>query len=555
MPPFNTGADGAFDDFGVKFSKALTFEVNGIGAANPDREGHLTKADAIGAQRALRASYALALGIDELSLTKSADEMNKTVSIATGLINIDLRGPAEYLVPTITPIRNRFGRVTRPNPGNALQYKTITSVQGSGFNWMPWVPEGSRAGKMSYTANSIAVPYVTIGEEDAITEEAREAARGFEDEDAMVQLRTLLKLMTKEEAALLGGAGSAGAALGTPSLPVLSAAGSVGTLPALTYSVICVALNVMGNLHSTLATGVATTVSVTPQIGTAFNLNGGSSNKSASATQAITLGQILSATVTPVVGAVAYAWFVGAVGSETVQLITSINSATFSAPLAGGRQAATAITVDCSINLGKAYDGFLTTAFVQAQLGNAYVMTLGTGVAGAGVQMSSSGYGSVNEIDIALKAQYDQFRTGPTVIYVSSQEQRSITKLSLLGTGGAPLLRYNIEAGGDSEVNFTGIAGNVVSLYYNPYTGLKIPVLVHPNMPAGTIMMICETLPSWYVSNETPVVAQVICRKDYYTKDWAPTQRQQEYGVYAQNALAIFAPFAIALITNIAPTP
>ena len=545
------------DGFGVKFAKSLALEVNGISCANTDREGHLSKADAVAAFGAMRESYAASLGVAVDDLTKAATnlDLSKAVTTSTGLVNIDLRGPAEYLVPTITPLRNRFGRVTRPNPGSALNYKTITSVAGSGYNWMPWVPEGSRAGKMSYAANAIAVPYVTLGEEDSITEEAREAARGFEDEDAMVQLRTLLKLMTKEEAVMVGGAGSTGAALGTPTTPVLSAAGSGATLPALTYSVIVVALNVMGNLHSSLANGVATTVTVTPQIGNTFTLNGGSSNKSAGATQAITLGQTLSATVTPVVGAVAYAWFVGPVGSETLQAITSINSATFSAALTTGRQAATVITADCSINQGKAYDGFLTTAFVQAAAGNAYVQTLPSGVAGAGTQLSSSGYGSVNEIDIALKAQYDQFKCGPTVIYVSSQELRSITKLSLLGTGGAPMLRYNIEASAGGEVNFQGTAGNVVSFYYNPYTGLKIPVVVHPNMPAGTIMMLCEALPSWYISSETPVVAQVICRKDYYTKDWAPTQRQQEYGVYAQAALAIYAPFSVALITNIAPTP
>ena len=39
------------------------------------------------------------------------------------------------------------------------------------------------------------------------------------------------------------------------------------------------------------------------------------------------MGQTLFASVTALQGAVAYAWFVGTAGSETLQAITTINSA------------------------------------------------------------------------------------------------------------------------------------------------------------------------------------------------------------------------------------
>ena len=100
-------------------------------------------------------------------------------------------------------------------------------------------------------------------------------------------------------------------------------------------------------------------------------LSGGSSNKSANATQAVTLGQTLFASVTAIQGAVAYAWYVGTAGSETLQAITTINSASFAAPLAGGQQAATAITADNSANPSYAYNGLLTTALQSGS--NAYV--------------------------------------------------------------------------------------------------------------------------------------------------------------------------------------
>ena len=52
------------------------------------------------------------------------------------------------------------------------------------------------------------------------------------------------------------------------------------------------------------------------------------------------MGQTLSATVTPIIGAIGYAWYVGTAGSEKLQAITTINSATFSAPLGSTTQAA-----------------------------------------------------------------------------------------------------------------------------------------------------------------------------------------------------------------------
>ena len=70
-------------------------------------------------------------------------------------------------------------------------------------------------------------------------------------------------------------------------------------------------------------------------------------------------------------GAVAYAWFVGTAGNESLQAITTLNSAAFAAPLAGSRQAAGAVTADYSRNSGIAFDGLLTTLFSAAGQGNA----------------------------------------------------------------------------------------------------------------------------------------------------------------------------------------
>ena len=490
---------------------------------------------------------------ETLRLTKealAADALAKNVTLSTGLSAYDLQAPAKNLFPIVTPLRNALPRVTRLNPGDAARWRTITSILGSGYDAMGWVPEGQRTASMSYSAQAQVAPYLTLGEEDTVTFEAEAAAQGFEDLNATATLRLLQKTMRKEETALLGG--NASLALGTPAAPSLSASGSGGTLPAATYSAIVVALSFEGYRNSTLSgTGVATTKTITGNDGASFALNGGSSMRSANATQAVTLGQTLNA-ITPVVnGAVAYAWYVGAAGAETLQAITTINSAAFSAPLLTGQQAATAIAADNSRNSTLAFDGLLTVGFNPVN--SAFVQTLASGTAGTGTFLTASGRGSVVEIDNMLVAMWNTYRLSPTVLYVNVQEQRNITNKCLTNTSG-PLIRYNVaadsERGGPYEVSASG----VVRWYYNPFSvdgGFDIPIKVHPDLPPGTILALCERLPVWYQSNQTPNVAEVLTRRDYYRVDWPLRTRRREFGVYTEETLAVYAPFGVGILTNI----
>jgi hypothetical protein len=482
-----------------------------------------------------------------------ADVLAKAVTISTGLTAYDLRAPSLLFSPTITPIRNSLKRTLRPNPGNAANWKVINALTNAP-NFMAWVPEGRRAASITYSASNAAATYASMGTEDSLTDESKFAAQGFEDEEALVQMRSLYKLMQIEECALLHG--NANLTIATPAAPTLTAAGTGATLPALTYSVICVALSAMGFLNATTTGTLSLLIptSVTSNDGQgSFTLNGGSSAKSTAATQAVTLGQTLSCSVAPVNGAVAYAWFVGASGAERLSAITTINSATFAAPLAGTGQLATAITADWSRN-ATAYDGLQTLAYINNS--QAYIRTLATGTAGAGTQLTSTGSGEVSEIRDMLKAMWDNYRLSVTKIYVSSQELVSITKLVLAG-GSAPLVRLNTSGGGTSPADVKYTAGAVVGWYFNAFTadgGRYIPIILHPNMVAGTIFGYAENLPATYMSNETPTVAELLVRQDYYVEKWARTSRAQSYGTYCQSVPAVYAPFALAIITNIAPT-
>ena len=484
---------------------------------------------------------------ETLDLMKAS--LAKNITIATGLTAYDLQAPAKNIFPTITPLRNSLPRVQRQSPGDAARWRTITSILGSGYDAMGWIPEGQRSASMSYTATPVVAPYVTLGEEDTVTFEAEAAAQGFEDVNSTATLRLLQKTMRKEETALLGG--NVSVALGTPATPVLSAAGSGATLPAATYSVIVVGLSFEGYRNSSVSGGAATSKTITGNDGNTYTLSGGSSNRSANAAQAVTLGQTLSATVALINGAVAYAWFVGTAGSESLQAITTLNSATFSAPLLTGQQLASTITADNSRNATLAFDGLLSVGFNPAN--NAYVQALATGTAGTGAFLTSSGRGSVVEIDNMLMSMWNNYRISPTVIYVNTQEQRNITTKCLSNASG-PLLRYTVQADGDSSLPYGITANGVVRWYYNPFSvdgGFDVPIKVHPDLPPGTILAFCERLPVWYQSNQAPNVAEVMTRRDYYRVDWPLRTRRREYGVYTEEVLAVYAPFGVGILTNI----
>lgn len=487
------------------------------------------------------------------SLARPDDRIAKSISTATGLLAYDLQAPAKNLYPFVTPIRNVMPRIGG-GVGTGTNWRQVAAIIGSGFDAMGWVPEGQRSGEMSYSTSNKVANFMTIGEEDAATFEAISAGRQFEDIQANMTFRLLQKMMLKEEMAILAGNNSL--VLGTPVTPVVSpVANTASTLPTGTYKVKVVALTLEGYQNSNMVAGVATTKNVTGADGANFNLNGGSSNISAeSAGQATVLATSgLGMSTTPIQGASAYAWFVssaGGTGDETLQAITTINSFQLAVPLLGGTQPATAVTADHSNNVDKAYDGLLTTALLPGN--NAFVNIMPSGAVGVGTPLTASGRGSVNEIDAMFQKMWDTFQLSPTVLYVNSQELRNITT-KVLSNASGPLVRYETAAdGSDGEYQIT--ASGVVQYYYNPFAingGLRIPIRLHPRVAPGTIVGWAENLPIQYQSNEVPNVAEVKTRQDYYQVDWPIVTRKRSVGVYTEEVLAVYAPFAMGVICNI----
>lgn len=474
-----------------------------------------------------------------------------TIQTSNGLVAYDLEAPAKNLYPVLTPLRNRIPRVTKGSEaGTGANWKSVTGISGGGVRSMGWVPEGQRAPRMVMTTEEKSAPYVTLGEESDVTFEAESAGAGFEDVLATSGMRALQSMMIKEEYAIL--AGNRSVDLGIPATPTLSAAGSGATLPAATYSVVVFALTHEGYLAASLVDGIKRSVSITGQDGKTYTLNGGSSRASAAATQAVTLGQTLSCSTPAIRGATAYAWFVGTSGNERLEKITTINSATFNAPLAASGQTLASIT-DGSTDRSKnnlAYDGLLYSAFNSSSL--AYYRALATGTAGTGTSLTPSGDGSIVEIDDMLRSFWDNYRISPEELYVSAQELKSITKKVLTGSG-TPLVRFAMDINSEKPEL---IGGQIVGSYFNPFTvngGQVIPIRLHPNLAPGTIFAWAENLPAYYESANVPQTAMVQNRRDYYQINWAPITRANETGVYCETALKVYATFALGVIQNVAP--
>jgi hypothetical protein len=492
---------------------------------------------------------------DALSASIMADqgmsqgEIAKAISTGTGLVGYDLQAPAKNLYPVNAPIIKTIPRDGTRATGTATNWKQVSGLTGSGFDATPWVPEGQRAANMSYTTANKAASYVTIGEEDYVTYEGISAAQGFEDVQATMTMRLLQKAMLKEEDAVLLGNNSV--ALGTPTAPTLAASGSGSSLTNTLYSVIVVALSAEGYKNAKPTPNAAVTAlpkskTVTGMDGNTFVLNGGSSNKSGNTTITPTAGQVISATTPAIAGAVAYAWYFGAgAGNETLQFITTINSATFSSVIAGGENAS-AVTADCSTN-STAYNGLLNTAFNSGS--GAYVSTFATGTAGVGTVLTSSGRGSVNEIDTMLQSMWDNYQVTASVIYVNSQELRNITA-KVLASGTGSLLQYRSEAT-EQAAEYALVAGGTIEFYYNPFLGKKIPIKIHPRLAPGTILAFAADLPVQYQTSEVPNVVEMRVRRDWYQIEWPLRTRRREVGVYCEQVLAVYAPFAMGVLNNI----
>jgi len=465
----------------------------------------------------------------------------QAVSATSGLTYYDLETGAKLLYPVLTPLRNETPRVSGKG-GIQAAWRGVTAINTSGLR--VGVSGGNRGGVMAVTTKDYSASYKGIGIESNVDFEAQYAGQGFDDIRALAARQGLEALMLGEEALILGGNSGANLALGTTPTPTLTGSTSGGALAAQTWSVICVALTLDGVINGSVAGGIQASITRTNADGSSDTYGGGAARKSSSATVATTGStSSISASVAAVNGALGYAWFWGAAGSELLGAITTINSVVVTAAATGTQTAASLPATDYSGN-SLVFDGLLTLA--QSSGSGAYVLTQPTGTAGAGTPLTADGAGGIVEIDQVLKYQWDYYRLSPDTIWVSSQEAQNIGKKILAG-GTSAAQRFVIQTTPDA------LAGGIMAVAYrNKFSmaGAKtLDIKIHPNLPNGTTLFTSKSLP--YPLANVANVFQIRTRQDYYQIEWPLRSRKYEYGVYADEVLQHFFPPSMAVITNI----
>lgn len=464
-------------------------------------------------------------------------------SATSGLTFYDLELGAKFLYPVLTPLRNIIPRVSGKG-GIQANWRAVTAINTQGLRF--GVSAANRGGVLAVSTTDYSAAYKGIGVETNVDFEAQYAGQGFDDIRAVAAKTGLESLMLGEEAMILGG--NASIALGTTPTPTLSDVATGGTLAAGTaLSVVCVALTHDGVTNASIAGGIQGQITRTNADGTTDTFGGGAARKSANAT--ITTANDGNAThqvrasVVPVAGAVGYAWFWGAPGSELLGALTGIASLAITAPASGTQTAASLGSADNSQN-ALAFDGLLTQAMRGGS--GATIVAQPQGAAGSGTPLTSDSAGGIVEIDAVLKQMWDTRRLSPDTIWVSSQEALNISRKIATGTA-ATAMRF-VQDVGDDLVG----GGVVVRTYLNRFSmqgGSTLDIRVHPNMPAGTLLMTTSALP--YPLAGVGNLMQIRTRQDYYQIEWPLRTRRYEYGIYADEVLQHFFPPAMALITNI----
>ena len=92
-------------------------------------------------------------------------------------------------------------------------------------------------------------------------------------------------------------------------------------------------------------------------------------------------------------------------------------------------------------------------------------------------------------------------------------------------------------------------SGQIIKFMLNPYTSQRQEIIIHPDVPAGTMIGVTHTLP--YPMSNVPNVLEMKLRRDYFQMEWPMRTLKYESGVYFDGVLADYFPPAMGIITNI----
>lgn len=456
------------------------------------------------------------------------------ISTSTGLKNYDLQAQAKQVIPLITPLINSLPR-NKGNGDTATNWKTITKINALGLS--AGVGEGQRNAFNDTLMVDKSAFYKTLGHDDFVNDQAVWAGQGFDNIPAIVKRNLLMALKISEERVVYGGLGTRG--LGTTPTPTVTTTTSGGSLPATTaYSVYVVALSHYGWRNSSLANGVFLTTTRNNAGGSTATQKGGYAQQSAAGTITTGSGSAnkLTWSVPPVLGAAAYAVFVGtSAGAARLATITFLTSGDIlTIPTATQLLSALAATDESQDAL--VFDGF--AAQLTASGFGGYQKTY------ANQALSSDGGAGITQYNDAFQWFWDNWKLSPDKIYVSASKAIAIDKI-IVANGGAPIMRVNTTPGGE-----TGFGrGKRITSILNKVTNAEVEIIVHPEAPDTWDMFTSDSVP--FPTSNIGSPAEIHVRKDYHGEDWPRNNKRYEYGVYTDECLPIYAEGAFGIVQGL----
>lgn len=488
------------------------------------------------------------------SFQGSPGRVSRDINTGLGIKNYDLQRPEKVTKAWWFPI----SRMTPNVPGDgdtATHWTRVTGVNSALVE--AGVPEGQRAITSTTVTEQDSASYMTLGLEDFVTFEARDAAQGFTDIRARTGFRLMLSVQEQKERALLGGNATL-MALGVPVITTPLDVATGGTFNFNTqYFVVCVALTQQGLRYAQskgigTGSGVPVPATQTGPDGKTYTVGYGASDPSASANVTTAndsnATHAITCTVTAIPGAAGYAWYCGLNATTTCYLsaLTTINSVKLLTPVTTGQHLDQVNDADNSKN-PYAADGLANYGFSYGQ-----VTLMATGTAGTGTGLTADGAGGIVEIDAMLQLLWDTTRVTPQFMVLSSQEINNVYKKALSG-GSAPIFRFNVDAGDTSPITL----GRVIGSYLNRFTvdgGNLVQVILHPDQPKGTIVFGASMVPGqlfpgselgqlfeWHQPNGGQITQT----------EWPLRTRSYETGVYERGVLAHYFPATLGIIYNI----
>jgi hypothetical protein len=502
---------------------------------------------------------------EELSVQKVGRELIKAgLTTGTGFNFFDLRGPALFIFPLNTPFIQMIGRRGRVNDGvgTAAHWKATRNPNST------FVYAGVLEGQRNATATPNEVDYLAtykeLGMEGGETFTAQFAGEGFTDNLADEHFRNLARLRLQEEMMVLWGnsgtaAGNLGFALGQPTNVTAAAVSGTGLGSGANVVAAVVAITAFG-MNPGGQAGYAAPPSVVSGLTTSYtrtNADGSSTNVSCGVSAISNVSAIVTTpnatfgtvklSIPAVKGAVAYAWFWGinvaaAAGNVKLGSITAWPNYTVSAPAAGTQLGnAAGLSTDNSFQATD-FDGIGTYAFQNGLWSDMN-----------GGSFTPAGNGQVAEVESDLQYLWTNFQAQPDAIWCSADVKAALESAIIFSSTGNNSYMFQVSQF-EQQAGITG--GFVVTGYKSRYSmnlsgGDTIPIRIHPQFPAGTILYDINRNP--YPHSRVPGVRELLVQRDYYAIEWPIVTRQWTFGTYVQEVLAHYMPWISAIRTGVGP--